>query len=284
MGSFKNQDLQNVELEILLTVDKITKELGIKYFMVGGTLLGAIRHKGFIPWDDDIDIGMSRVDYEKFIDEAQKLLPSHYFLQTHFTDAEFFLPFAKIRDSRTTFIESSSANLKINHGVYIDIFPFDFYHKESFLTKFKRNLLNQRILKKYNLTNYQTSIKQKALSLLSTIIYPSASYACTRLDKMNSMNKYNCLIINYNGAWGEKEIVESSIFDKIRYYEFEGHLLPGPENADDYLKHIYGDYMKLPPAEKRITHHYTDVIDLNNSYTHYMNHPYDISPSPGNKK
>ena len=262
--------LQKVELEMLKAIDDISKKLGIQYFMLGGTLLGAIRHQGFIPWDDDIDIGMLREDYEKFIKEAQDLLPTYYFVQTYQTDPEFYLPFAKIRDSRTTFIETVSANHKINHGVYIDIFPIDFYKKPSKTEKIKRLLLTARTLREVDLKIFNRNLKNKILSLLSLLIFPNAYQACDKLDKLNSRYNSGEKRTNYCGAWGNKEIVDSDIFNKSKNYYFEGFSFTGPEDSDSYLRHIYGDYMKLPPKEKRISHHFTDVIDLTKSYTHYI--------------
>ena len=122
-----SQRIKEIELEIFKVFLDIANKLDIKYYLIGGTLLGAVRHKGFIPWDDDIDVGLPRKDYEKFIAEAQKYLPDYYFLQTYETDPEYPLSFAKIRDSRTTYLETALNNKKINHGVFFDIFPLDFY-------------------------------------------------------------------------------------------------------------------------------------------------------------
>ena len=119
--------LQQVELKMLQMVDDICRELHIKYYLVCGSALGAVKYSGFIPWDDDLDIGLLRPDYEIFVREAKRLLPDNYFLQNYRTDPAFPQVFSKIRDSRTTFIEKSAAGLAIHHGVYIDVFPLDGY-------------------------------------------------------------------------------------------------------------------------------------------------------------
>ena len=119
------KDVQRVELDILIKVARLCEERGLTYFIESGTALGAVRHGGFIPWDDDIDIGMPRQDYEKFLDIAQKELGDEYFVQTRETDPNAPFSFAKVRKNGTTFIEWNKRNIKMHHGIYIDIFPYD---------------------------------------------------------------------------------------------------------------------------------------------------------------
>ena len=107
--------LKAIELEMLRSFIEVCKELDLKYYLLGGTLLGAVRHKGFIPWDDDIDIGMPRKDYEVFISKAQNLLPVHLFVQTFQTDPQFPSAYCKIRNSNTTFLETAVKKINMNH-------------------------------------------------------------------------------------------------------------------------------------------------------------------------
>ena len=120
-------ELQKIELDILKSVIDICDELNLKYYLVCGSALGAVKYNGFIPWDDDIDIGLPREDYEIFIQKAQAMLPEYYFLQNYNTDKNFPLFMTKIRDSRTTFVEMQFQNIDMHHGVYIDVFPLDGY-------------------------------------------------------------------------------------------------------------------------------------------------------------
>lgn len=113
--------LKLIELDILNETISVCKKLNIRYYVLGGTLLGAVRHKGFIPWDDDIDIGMLRSDYDVFVEKAPQYLSKHLFLQTHKTDPQFFHGFAKIRNSDTIFIETVCKTKKMNHGIYSTI-------------------------------------------------------------------------------------------------------------------------------------------------------------------
>ena len=108
------------ELDLLRAFVGCCEEMGLRYFVVQGTLLGAVRHGGFIPWDDDIDVGLFREDFDRFVHDGQKHLPSSFFVQTCISDPEFPQGFAKVRDSNTTFVETTSRTLKINHGIYID--------------------------------------------------------------------------------------------------------------------------------------------------------------------
>ena len=118
--------IQSREMELFRAFISVCEKLELPYFLNAGTMLGAVRHNGFIPWDDDIDVAMLRSDYEIFLSRAQELLPENMFLQTIDTDPEYLHNFAKIRHNETTFIESSVKSRHIHHGLYLDIFPLDY--------------------------------------------------------------------------------------------------------------------------------------------------------------
>ena len=124
-------DLQRAEFEILKIFVDICEKYDLKYYLVCGSALGAVKYSGFIPWDDDIDVALLRSDYDKFCELAPTVLPKNIFLQNFRTDPEFPHIFSKLRNSNTTFIEKGTAHLKINHGVYIDVFPLDGYPVDS---------------------------------------------------------------------------------------------------------------------------------------------------------
>ena len=122
-------DLQKCQLNILKDFIKVCEKNNLRYYLVSGTCLGAVRHQGFIPWDDDIDVGMPREDYNKLI-TLQKDFNERYFIQTYKTDKKYLYNFAKIRDSETTYIENNFMTTQINHGVWLDVFPLDGFSYE----------------------------------------------------------------------------------------------------------------------------------------------------------
>ena len=127
MTNSKLRKVQLTELEILEKIDEICKKNNINYFLIGGTLLGDVRHKGFIPWDDDIDIGMLREDYEKFINVCLKngALGKDYYLHCNESDDDYFIPFIKVKKNNTTFAEKNIENINTHKGIFLDIFPYD---------------------------------------------------------------------------------------------------------------------------------------------------------------
>lgn len=270
--------LKQIELAILEQFINICNKENLQYYVIGGTLLGAVRHKGFIPWDDDIDVGMPREDYKKFLKIAPKYLPKEYFLQTHITDKEYPANFAKIRNSNTTFIETSLNKCNINHGVYIDVFPLDYYPTnkiKSFLFDIYNKVLSFRISAVFNLENIHyplyKKIIRKTISSLLKVIYPNIHSALKKRDNLFKSVKERNLITNHCGAWGKKEIAPIEWFGKGTELYFENLTVKAPKEYDKYLTHIYGDYMKFPPKEKQVSHHYTDIIDLEKPYTEYIN-------------
>jgi lipopolysaccharide cholinephosphotransferase len=266
--------LKQCELSMLKCFISICQKLNLKYFLVGGTLLGAVRHQGFIPWDDDIDVGMLRKDYEVFLKEAGKLLPEYYFLQTSNTDPEFPHNFAKIRDSRTTFIETTTKKYNINHGVFIDIFPFDFYpdgRATANVLEFKKKFLKSRIdLGFFFDTPVVHSKLGNIMIALAKVRYPSIKKAVVARGKLFQSVKKGNRITNYCGIWGQREIVPKEWLEETCDLQFEDIVASGPKYYHEYLRNVYGNYMELPPVEMRVGHHYTEVIDLNYPFTHYL--------------
>ncbi|WP_275450129.1 LicD family protein [Thermoclostridium stercorarium] len=244
-------------------VIRICDKYNINYFIIGGTLLGAIRHKGFIPWDDDLDIGMTRDDYNKFMDVASKELGDEYILQTFFTEENTPFYFAKVRKKNTKFIEEYCKDLDINHGIFIDIFPYDNIPDDKKLRdkqQRKVNFWSQLFIAKSvkGISNMENSLKGKikkmARMFLHYFLKPvSKNYLFLKLDaacqeynnvkcKMKSFVKYPYLMI------------PSEDLINLERVEFEGIYVNCPGHPRDYLKHHYGDFMKLPLKEKRVGH------------------------------
>ena len=150
--------IQEIELDILLEFDRICKKHGLKYQLYSGTLIGAVRHEGFIPWDDDIDVAMPRADYDKFI-ELKDELADDYFFQSYETDPQYINRFGKIRKNGTVFMEKLVQELDMHHGIYIDVFPFDNIKPHSFSGKLQLFILRKLdSFFKYRLKERQSSL------------------------------------------------------------------------------------------------------------------------------
>lgn len=272
------EDLRKVELDMLDEFIAICDKSNLKYFLAGGSCLGALRHQGFIPWDDDIDVAMPRSDYDEFIRIAQDNLPSHLFLQCAETEPDFRTEFAKIRNSDTTFIEKTAKNLKINHGIYVDIFPIDGLPKSKAARKRikLRQAIDRNFLGKDYCwgEDYIVPFKSKIKSFIVKILRLGKTPQKVLLKLQNIYRKYkyeDCeYVICHGGAWGDREIHLRSRFGNGIKAIFEGREVVVPEYADEYLQDTYGDWRQLPPEEERVGHHYHEIIDTKKSYKCYM--------------
>ncbi len=233
---------QLIMLNELIEVDKICKKYNINYWLDSGTLLGAVRHKGFIPWDDDIDICMLQKDYEKFLNIAKKELNVIYFIQTKETDKMTVSPYIKIRHRKSMLIEENfTEKEKFHQGIFLDIFlmnSFNFKVKKIYKILYKIKELKMQgnflILKKILL-----KLKINKLSL--------------RILKLFLEKENNKSFIGYK-YWFFKLHKYSNIFP-LAEIEFEGYKFSCPNNTDAYLKSLYGEtYMELPPEKDRVWH------------------------------
>lgn len=270
--------IKEIELDMLKAFVSICDQLGLKYYLIGGTLLGAVRHKGFIPWDDDIDVGMPREDYEVFVEKAGKLLPDYIFLQNYRTDENMIFPFTKLRNINTTYIETRTKYSKMNQGVWMDIFPLDYLEvderKRNFQAR-KVSIINMRIgMEQYIVDNKNRSFGKKAIRKIGykiiKMMYPTLSSAVKKVDTIYSSTYHSDIWVNKSGAYPGKEEVPIEWFGKGCDVEFENMKVSAPTEYDKYLTHIYGDYMTPPPVEKQVPVHDIEVIDLERSYKEYI--------------
>lgn len=242
---------QLVMLEILHVIDAICEKHGIGYWLDAGTLLGAVRHKGFIPWDDDLDICMLRKDYERFLHIASHELPEDLFLQTKATDPTIKWKWAKIRDNFSTFIQLSEkdSRIKYHQGIFIDIFPYDLVKKD--IKKYKL-LLNRKFQASHN-----PLYKNISLLLNSMAILPVKAIGYNRLKKilLNRAQKGDLKFVTtgIDISLGYHTFSLDTIFP-LKKIEFENYHFFAPANTDRYLTQMFGDYMKIPPVEKRKIH------------------------------
>lgn len=262
--------LKQIEKEILKEIIIVCEKLQLRYYIMGGSLIGAIRHKGFIPWDDDIDIAMPREDYETFLKEAKSLLPEHLFLQSIWSDSEFLQCFAKVRNSNTTFVEIPVKNQKMHHGVFVDIFPLDYYPEDPKLQKKyerKKKLYYRRIVAKMEFDT-RKSFKNKLGDVLIKLLFPSWRSVLKKQDKLyRSVPKSN--LFTKTGGY-KNEVIPVSWYGEGTTVTFEDLQVKAPKQYDKLLTHIYGEYMVLPPKEKQVGHHYTAIMDLEKPYTYYF--------------
>lgn len=262
--------LREVQLDILKRFIEVCDGLGLKWFLAYGSCLGAVRHGGYIPWDDDIDVAMPRADYEKFLEAAPEKLGENYFLQTAKTDPDYPQCFAKIRRSDTTFIETSVKDFKINHGIYIDIFPVTEY-RPSRLFDLKAKYYDLCVSRSYFVPERKKSPKSILKAILCS---PIRDYRVAR-DRKEKLIKRAAtegtgVCSTLCGIWRTGENVPTSIFDGVKKVPFEDLEANIPEKYGEYLTLIYGDYMTLPPEEQRVAHHYCEVINPERSYKEYI--------------
>ena len=256
------------KLHLLLAdeLKRICEKNDISYFMVGGTMLGAVRHKGFIPWDDDMDFGMTRDDFERFLVVAEKELDNKiFYLQTDRKEFNYPFTFAKLRLQGTKIIESFSEEVNVHNGIYIDIFPVDnvednkikaFFQYKFFW--FYRNLLWVKC--GYGSKERKKTIGYQTAKLLSSFF--SIEHLKHQKHKMITCCKNNesKSVVMSDSPYGLKiDTLLRKWIRSLTLYHFEGRVYPGIAAYDEYLKHYYKDYMQLPPLEKRNHHGRLDV-------------------------
>ena len=254
------EDVQNKMLEILIEVDKVCKKHGIKYVLDSGTLLGAIRHKGFIPWDDDIDITMLREDYDKFVKVANSELSSPFYFEDSTMNKHFPNIFGKCFNMETLYLEKQTKHLKCPHGIWLDIFPCD-----NVIIEKKRKQC--RFVASINMVR---CIKQKTEKFAPRhILYlPLLILPIKWLNKLaeRQMRKYNKKQLDYvcpicqSGV--SKPAFKRTMFTDTIDVDFCGYKFPVPREYDEYLKGYYKNPMELPPEEKRKPGHHVCEIKL----------------------
>lgn len=252
--------LHKIEIEILNEIVRICEKEKLQYFLIGGTLLGAVRHKGFIPWDDDLDIAMPRESYEKFINATKIHLDSKYEVDFIETNAYYWLPFIKIRKKNTIYREGLLGSVdNTKDGVWVDIFPLDnAKYQESFLQKIQAKAVKKlrhiiTLVQGYHKT---TSMSGKITKVICKSIGVKRLFKFQeKLMKIFNSSKNSYFYINLGSQYNYvKQTIPMSVYHPAGKLEFEGKLYSAPRDYGYILSRIYGDYMELPPENKRITH------------------------------
>ncbi len=266
-------DLQKKLLDILKWVSDFCNENGLKYYILYGTLLGAVRHKGFIPWDDDIDIGMPRPDYERFLKITKDKKFGNYVVEGIDTEkSDFFYGYTKIYDTSTTLTENN--RYKIKRGIFLDVFPLDGIGntKEEALKNYRPISLRYKLLLSRTCGINKNRKFYKNAAIVFSRFIPNFIINNKKLmlsiDSLCKSKDYNsCRYVgNLLGGLGENVIVERRIYGEPKIYTFENLSVFGVEYYEDYLSNFYGDWRKLPPKEKRVSNHDFLELDLQKSY------------------
>ena len=255
--------VQLTQLEIAKEIKRVCEDCGIEYWLDSGTLLGAVRHKGFIPWDDDLDIGMKRDDYERFLELAPQRLNPQFHLQQWETDPGYGLCFAKIRKAGTVYIENKTQRSSAENGIFVDIFPYDHFGNDPKGQGWPIKIIKTMMMVKSGINTWieEDSINYKRLMKNIPPMMISPFFSRKKL-----IQKYTALATQYNtqpaefyfpqgisnyGRW----LIPVSAVEEVMDAPFEDATFRIPKGYDAYLTHAYGDYMKLPPEEQRENRH-----------------------------
>lgn len=261
--------LQNKLLEMFKWLTDFLHKNNLRYYMIDGTFLGAARHEGFIPWDDDIDIGMPRNDYEKLI-ELLKNPIEHYVVETNRGDApDYLYGIAKFYDMNTSMTEISRTGIK--RGVYIDIFPLDGIGntpEESYENYKKIDRTNMLLAMTVSAYRRERKWWKNCAVFIGRMLPISPKKLSGKLDRLCSERSFeDCAFVgSLMSTYRSREILPKELYGKPTLYNFEGISVYGPEKANEYLTTIYGDWKKLPPEDKRHSAHDFTELDLEKPY------------------
>ena len=263
------EKLHSLELKIAVEIKRICRKHEIPYFLTAGSILGAVRHRGFIPWDDDMDIGMLRADYDRFLEVCEAELGDEFLLQTWDTDPDYPFSFAKVRLKGTHIVEGFSEKTDPQkNGLFVDIFPFDSVPEDVKEQKrqARRYFLCKRLLwiKKGMGSNMKKGpLKQRIKYYAFCVFAAFFSYDSIKAYFKKTQIKYNHLDtarVVTDGSYSYwKESILREWTTNLEPVQFETEQFLSYKASKEYLTYFYGDYMKLPPEEKRNRHELKQV-------------------------
>lgn len=267
-----NQELlksvHDIQIDMINEIHRICKENNIHYTVLCGSLLGAIRHKGFIPWDDDMDIALVREDYEKLLSILKTNPITDCFLQDFSTDEHYYQPYAKLIRNNTAYIEDYRKDCKAKHGIFIDIFPLDYISKPGLKTTKLRRWISRfitfAIWHKENCHMKRKGLK-KAINLIAIpiSIFPKAFLIKLQNKLVIRKRENNSYVASMFSSNYETDRLYFNVtdFDNLIELPFENTVVCGPMNWEENLKRLYRNYMQLPPEDKRNSGHDVYLID-----------------------
>ncbi len=277
-------NLQRKSLEMLLFFKDFCEKHNLKFFFCGGCLIGAVREKGFIPWDDDVDVFMPRDDYEKLIKIFnEKSGSDKYFLQVSTKENLTKNLFATICDSDTTYIKSYQADLDINHGIVLDILPIDGAPSGKIKRLFQ--MVNALFYSLYLIGEAPLN-NGKIIEIIGKILLcfvPSKklrwkiAMGCKKRMTKYSLDKSEYATELCSGPYYMRKRYFAKDFSDTVLLEFEGYQMPAMVGYHNYLTEAFGDYMELPPEENRVVHHKIEFVDTDNSYKIYKGKYYLVN-------
>ena len=263
-------ELQKIQLSMLKDFDAVCQKHRISYQLFSGTALGAVRYKGFIPWDDDIDVVMLREDYERFFDSASKELDSNkYYVQREFSE-HWPMFFSKLRLNGTTYIEKyHSHDARIHQGIYIDIFPCDNLSDNRLMQKLQYIASKIVIAKSLYARGYETNSTVKKCFMQFCRILPTEPFKrlCIRRNDSSSLKVHTFF---GGGKKFERSIYLREWFEQSVKMRFEDSEFPVSAHYDEMLRVMYGDYMVMPTLEQRVCKRHAAIVDINKPYTFHL--------------
>lgn len=258
----KMEHLHRILLMMMDELNRVCEENDIKYTVIGGTMLGAVRHGGFIPWDDDIDVAMTRENYDAFLQYIDQF-DKRYFVQTNASDCNYYYGFAKLLLKNTCCIESGHENTTYKKGIFIDIFPLDNTPSKWYMRKRQKvvNIIIQKILRQKMKIGDSPSwgigkkIVFKLIAVVSRNLNAQKIYLNLEKNMKMCKTKDAEFLTSLSGSYGyEKETLPIELFDEYEKIKFEDRYYMSIKNRETYLRSVYGDYMTLPPLENRVAH------------------------------
>lgn len=267
MEKISLEQTKKIQVNMLEYIHNICEKNNINYFLIGGSLLGAVRHKGMIPWDDDIDIALLRNDYNKLISILKKEKSNEYMILNNQIQKDYFYPFSKLINKKTVLIENNFESIE-NYGVYVDIFAIDSLPEDE-----KEINKRYKMQKRYqNMIFLAAADNSKNKNILKRIMRDFCKKILKLYGYKNIVNKYDRICTKYNylknsklaiSNWPiyskENEIQKLADYKNIMEIEFEKLYVKVPKNYDRILTTAFGNYMELPPEEKRVSNHNIEV-------------------------